>query len=320
MNKLISYTLVGLTLSAAVLSSCSQQKRKDSSRTDTRSSGTISFVSDESFSPLIEDERQVFEATYPKAKVNPQYTSESDGINMLLKEKTCLVITARDYKPSELQNLRDRGFSPRSFKLAYDGLALIVHRSNTDSCISINDIKRIFTGEATKWSDIYSGSKRGDITLVFDNKKSSAVHFVEDSILGGKPISNPNASAVNKTAEVINYVKNNPGAIGIIGSNWLEDKNDTTLLTFNKDIRVMYVSRMEKATPSNSYLPYQYYILNGNYPLTRTVWALLNDPYNALPWAFAHFIESPKGQLLVMKAGLLPVMGNIVLRDVNVSQ
>lgn len=176
------------------------------------------------------------------------------------------------------------------------------------------------SGKATKWSDISNGASSGTITVVFDNAKSSTVHFVEDSILGGKPITNPNVAAVNKTAEVIKYVEENPGAIGVIGNNWLNDKHDSTNLTFNKNIRVMRVSKVHPATPASSRLPYQYYIYNGEYPLVRTIYALLNDPRRGLPWGFAHFIEGPKGQRIVMKAGLLPVLGQINVRDVNVSQ
>ena len=42
---------------------------------------------------------------------------------------------------------------------------------------------------------------------MFDNKRSSTVHFVEDSILGGKPITAPGAFAVDSTAEVVEYVE-----------------------------------------------------------------------------------------------------------------
>ena len=317
MKKNLSYAFVGLTLVTSLWASCSDKKSK-SGRTDTYSSGVISFASDESFSPIIEEERQVFEHTYRKAKVNPIYTNESEGMEMLLNKETCLLITARDYKPEELQSLKDRGNNPRTVRLAYDGLALIVHTSNNDTCITVKDIARILTGEATKWSDIYPGSKRGDITLVFDNKKSSAVHYAEDSILGGKPITNPNVAAAQTSAEVVNYVAKTPNAIGIIGSNWLNDKRDTTNLTYNKDIRVMSVSRLSTATPANSWKPYQYYIYNNNYPLIRTIYALVNDPRQGLPWGFAHFIESPIGQKIILKAGLLPVRGDITIRSVNV--
>lgn len=316
-KEIISYIFVGLALLASLCVSCNK-KRKDG-RTDTYSSGVISFASDESFSPIIEEEREIFEFTYQQAKVNPIYTNESDAISMLLNGKVCLAITSRDFKENERQNLRDRRFNPRSKAIAYDALALIINNENTDSCISVKDIKEILGGKATKWSDIYPGSKRGDIIVVFDNKKSSTVHFAEDSILGGRPITSPNVVATKKTADVITYVEKTPNAIGIIGSNWLNDKRDSTNLTFNKDIRVMSVSRIDEATPANSWKPYQYYMYNGNYPLTRTIWALLNDPLRGLPWGFSNFISSPKGQMIIFNAGLLPVQGNITIRDVKVT-
>ena len=95
----ISYIFVGLALLACLCVSCNK-KRKDG-RTDTYSSGVISFASDESFSPIIEEEREIFEMMYKQAKVNPIYTNESDAINMLLKGKVCLAITSRDFKENE---------------------------------------------------------------------------------------------------------------------------------------------------------------------------------------------------------------------------
>lgn len=194
MNKTTSYIIVGLTLLTTLIVSCKPQKHKGG-RTDTYSSGVIHFASDESFSPIIEEERDIFESIYTKARVNPIYTSESDGINLLLKDSICLMIAARDFKPNEKKNLQDRRFMPQSFAIAYDGLALIVNKTNTDTCITVNDIARILTGKVKKWSDIYPSSKRGDIVLVFDNKKSSTVHFAEDSILHGNPITSPNVIA-----------------------------------------------------------------------------------------------------------------------------
>ena len=51
----------------------------------------------------------------------------------------------------------------------------------------------------------------------------------------------------------------------------------------------------------------------------RTIYALLNDPRNGLPWGFAHFIEMPQGQMIIFKSGLLPVRGEIAIHDVMVS-
>ncbi len=309
-------------LASGMLSSCSDKKKDPNARTDTYATGQISFGADESFAPIIEEEMDVFHAIYPKAKVTPRYMSESEGMNLLLDDKLLLMITARDFKNSERENLKKRDRFPISIFMGYDGLALIANKNNDDSCLSVNTVKKILTGEYTEWAQINPASKaRGEIIVAFDNKTSSTVHYVEDSILGGKPITSPNVFATKKTADVISYVEETPGAIGIIGSNWLNDKHDSTNLTWNKAIRVLRIAKLDPATWKNSYKPYQGYIYNDKYPFIRRIWALLNDERGryGLPYGFTQFIISPKGQMILFKAGLLPAYGNISIREVHVS-
>ncbi len=317
MKRHLFYITIVELLIAFGLSSCEDKPK--SGRTDTPQSGEISFAADESFSPIIDELKDVFEALHPNAKLNPIYTNEVDGVNLLLNDSIWMTVTARNFTKKEFDNLKARDMLPEAIPLAYDGMALICNNQNTDSCITVNDVKRILSGEAKQWSDVNKGSKHGEIWVCFDNKSSSAVHFCVDSILGGKPINSPNIFAAQTSAEVIDYVERTPNAIGIIGSNWLNDKRDTTNTTWNKKITVMSVSRMDVATPMNSWKPYQAWLLNGRYPFVRTIYALLNDPRRGLPWAFAHFIEQPRGQLIIFKSGLLPVRGEIAIRDVNVN-
>lgn len=311
-------TFVGLTLILGLFASCKDKPKNG--RTDTYSSGTIKFVSDESFSPIIDEQREIFEFVYPKAKLVPIYTNELDGVNMLMKEQVYLAITSRNFTDKEVANLEARRFKPIAIPLAFDGLALIVNNSNPDTIISVNDIKQILSGKVAKWKALYPNSKLDSIEVAFDNKQSSTVHYCVDSLLGGKPINSPNIYAVDKSAEVIDFVEKHPNAIGIIGSNWLNDKRDTTNVTFKRNIRVMGVSRIHPAAVESSWKPYQYYLWNGNYPLVRTIYALLNDPRHGLPWGFANFMSADsRGQRIFFKAGLLPYRGNMTVREVSVS-
>ena len=217
--------------------------------------------------------------------------------------------------------LKDRKYLPRAIPIAYDGLAIIVNNANPDSCITIKDFRRILKGEVTQWNEIYPHNKLGDIDVVFDNPLSSTVRWCVDSILGGQQFSTgKNIGAVKTSAAVIDYVENHVNSLGIIGSNWLNDKRDTTNVTFKKNISVMGVSKMDSAKSYNSWKPYQYYLYNGNYPLRRTIYALLNDTRNGVPSGFAHFVQLPKGQKIILRAGLLPRSANMNVRDVIVNK
>lgn len=297
------FWLIGIIL-VTVLSACRSKSKEGP--TDTYSSGVIAIAADESFEPIVQEEIDVFESLYPLAGIVPRYTTEVDAINLLLKDSVRLAITTRTLTEEEMNSFHSRKFYPREIKLATDGLALIVNRSNPDSLLSVRDFRRILTGEAKEWKEVNPNSPLKDIRVVFDNKNSSTVRFAIDSICGGIPLAADNVSAMKTNQQVIDYVAKTPGAMGVIGVNWLGNRNDTTHLSFREEIRVMSVSAEDVATPANSYKPYQAYLYYGNYPLARPIYALLNDPRNGLPWGFTSFMTSDKGQRIILKSGLVP--------------
>ncbi len=316
MNRTLFNNVIGLTLILGLFLACGNKPKNSKAEQDYLAAARY-FAADESFSPILNEELEVFLYSSILDTLEAKYTDEQDAVKQLMNLKTWLAFTTRSLTEKELQNLKDRKYLPRIIPIAYDGLALIVNNINPDTCITVKDFKRILRGEAVKWSDIYPGSKVGDIDVVFDNPLSSTVRWCVDSILNGEEIKSPNIGAVKTSAAVIDYVEQHPNAIGIIGSNWLNDKRDTTNVTFKKNITVMGVSRLDSATKANSWRPYQFYIYNGNYPMIRTIYALLNEPRSGLPSNFAHFCRLPKGQLIIQKSGLLPVQAGINVREVN---
>ena len=95
MKKELFYGIVGLTLLLGVVYACVDKPK--SGRTDTYSSGAISFASDESFSPIIDEQIQVFESIYRDAHLTPIYTNELDAVNMLMTDSIQLAITSRNF-------------------------------------------------------------------------------------------------------------------------------------------------------------------------------------------------------------------------------
>ena len=318
MNMNTFNKIVGLTLVLGLFLACGNKPKKDLGY-DYETAAAY-FMADESFYPILDEEREIFMATTALDSIRPQYINEQEAIKKLMNLETWLAFTTRRLTENELQSLRNRSFVPQVIPIAYDGLAIIVNNANPDTCITVKDFKRILSGEVTKWSEVYPNSRLGDIDVVFDNPESSTVRWCVDSLLGGKPItSGTNIGAVLKSSEVIDWVERHENAIGIIGSNWLNDKRDTTNVTFKKNITVMKVSRLDSATVRNSWRPYQYYLYNGNYPLIRTIYAILNEPRSGVPSSFAHFCRLPKGQMVILRAGLLPFQANMNVREIVVN-
>ena len=318
MNKNVFNYIIGLTLILGLFSACGNKPKNTKAEQDYQRAARY-FVADESFYPILDEELFYFNSQRLDT-IDVEYVNEQDAVKRLMKLETWLAFTTRDFTAKEKKNLQERKYLPRAIPIAYDGLAIIVNNANPDTCITVKDFARILRGEATQWNDIYPKSKLGTIDVVFDNPLSSTVRWCVDSILGGKEFTNPNIGAVKTSAAVIDYVEQHQNSLGIIGSNWLNDKRDTTNVTFKKNITVMGVSKMDSAKSYNSWKPYQYYLYNGNYPLIRTIYALLNDTRNGLPTAFAHYCQLPKGQLIILRSGLLPRTANMNVREVIVNR
>ncbi|MDR2854353.1 MAG: substrate-binding domain-containing protein [Prevotellaceae bacterium] len=295
-----------VALVVVLFAACDWSKSK-TARTDTEKSGTAVIGCDESFAPIMDEELTVFTGLNIDADITPVYTSEPELFKMLLDDSLRLIMTARDLTENEKEYIKQRKLNPRTQRIAIDAIALIVNTKNTDSLISVQDLKKIMTGEITQWSQITGAqkSKLGDINVVFDNPNSSTLRFIHDSIAKETKLSDK-LSALPTNTEVLDYVGNTPNALGIIGVNWVSNPSDSLKLTFRNSIRVMFVSRDAEPTLDNSYQPIPAYLRTGDYALVRNLYLILTDLRGGLPSGFVKFFAGDSGQRIVFKAGLVP--------------
>ena len=285
--------------------SCNRQKVSDG-YTDTLNEGTIPVAVDESLRPIIDQEIAVFENLNVAAEINPIYCSEVRAIELLLKDSVRVAITTRMLSSKELQVFKAKKYMPRQERLAVDGIALITHEDNPDSLISVPQLRKILTGEITRWDQLYPGSSLGEISLAFDNTNSSTVRYAQDSICKGVPFATERIYAQKTNTDVFEYVSKTPSAIGVIGVSWLDNAADSTHLSFKEGVQVMEVCAFDPVDPEVSYKPYQAYLALRHYPLTRDLFVLCSDPRQALSTNVSTFLTRDIGQRVILKSGLVP--------------
>ena len=298
--------IIATLLTISILISCGGPVKQ---RTE-EEINTVEVACDETFRPIMEQEMRAFHAKYPEAILDTTFVSETKAISLIFQDSFRMVITTRPLSNAEKQNiLNNHQLSVESHPFAYDAIALIINKANPDSLISVNDIRRIVTGQITIWNQIPNAQTKGNIELVFDDENSSTVRFVRDSICGGKELKG-NLKTAKSNPNVITYVSQVRNAIGIIGVDWIRNFNDTTNLSFDDRVRVMRVSNSSIAEESNSFQPVQYYIATGDYPLTRKLFISSTEPYiQALNRNFYHYLTDTEGQLIITKSSqLLPIV------------
>jgi len=285
-----------------------KQKPKSDKWNDTLNSGIIPIACDENFKNLMDAEIDAFQAhSNYAAIVNPIYAIENEVVRLLLEDSVRLAVTTRDLNAKEQQTVREKKMMVRSFLIAFDGIALIANRANPDSIIALPTLKKILTGEITEWRQINPDSQLGTIRVIFDGNKSGILRYVVDSIAKSASLS-PNLYALNSSAELMEKVGELPGAIGIVGFNLISDEVRWKTSGLQDKLRLMRI---------DSYLPYAGDIKNDNYPLWRPVYVLLSDPRSGLSSGFSVFLAHDIGQMVILKAGLLPAVSDPQNRSVK---
>ncbi|MDP4185514.1 MAG: substrate-binding domain-containing protein [Bacteroidota bacterium] len=315
MRTIRNSVVLFLGLIFLIFYSCQNKGTKTS--LDTPTTGVIKIGVDETFEPIIDSEITVFESIYKSAGIIPAYKPEVDIFNLLVKDSVRMIIASRQLTQKEKEYFESKTIYPKEVKIAVDGIALITNRSNRDTLITTETIRKILTGEIKKWSDIYPNSKLGAIKVIFDNPNSSTVQHLMRTLCKGQTLSSKNVSALKNNLEVANYVSKSPNAIGVIGVNWISNRKDTTCMGFLDKIRVMAVTKEAKATVANSFQPYQAYLATQQYPLTRDIYIIITDPRVGLTSGFTSFVSSDKGQRIILKSGILPA--NTPLRVIKVN-
>lgn len=305
-KKRMSYRIAIGFVAMCISLSCNINGDPHAKNGDTPTSGEISIAIDETFQPLMESEVFTFENLYTTTKLNTRYTNEAGAFQLLLSDSVRLIVASRTLKPEEEAYFKNIKLFPRITKIAIDALALIVNKENGDSVISMEQLSEIFKGKITTWEQLLSGKGKTDIRVVFDNKNSSTARYIKEKLNDNKELP-ANCYALNSNKEVIDYVQGNKNTIGIIGLNWISDGDDPKSLGFLNQIKVMSISsKSTKASPDEAYAPYQAYIAQKFYPLTRELFVISREARAGLGTGFASFVAGDKGQRIVLKSGLLP--------------
>jgi phosphate transport system substrate-binding protein len=269
-------------------------KQKPATYNDTISEGNAKFAADESFEPIIDAENYIFKALDPKAQPEILYKPESDVVRLLLQDSVRVAILSRQLDSDELKTLRIKNLVPSVSRFAIDAIAVIVNKVSNDTTITVADIKKMFSGQSNS-----------AINIVFDNPNSSLVRYLK-TLSGVTDFKPKNIFALKSNKEVIKYVSTHPGAIGFTGFNWLDDPGKDYADAVNNIKIVAVKDEDNKKYGTAYYKPSQETLSLGEYPLKRDLYIINATGRQGLGTGFELFLNSDRGQRIVLSSGLLP--------------
>lgn len=290
------FSVTFFLLVAGLFFSCNSHDNPLAYQTDTHGRGKTKILIEESFKRLFDTSIYTFQSQYPKATIHPFYKNESDIIRSFYNNESKTIVISRDLTEEEKRSLKSKKVEVRSDKIATDAIAVIVHPSNKDTLFTVDELKKILVGNQVYWK-----SSNQAIKVVYDNINSANYNYLVN-FCGSENKSN-NVFAVKSNEEVIRYVQKTPGALGIIGLNWISDLNDFDVKDFLEGIKVAAIA---KDKSSDYFQPYAGFMYTKEYPLIRDVWMINKGRKSGLNTGFVLFMTSEIGQTIIQKSGLVP--------------
>ena len=116
--------------------------------TSTQPEGKITVGGSSSVSPLMEKLIEAYKTVNPNAELELLTSDSTTGVSGALDGSYTIGMASRELKDSETEG------GAVSTVLAQDGIAVVVNPANSVEDLTVDQIKGIYTGELTVWSDL----------------------------------------------------------------------------------------------------------------------------------------------------------------------
>jgi len=262
--------MLALVLVAAVFAAGCAGSSEKGEENASGVSGTVKVAGSTSVQPLSEELSEVFMDEYPDVTISVTGGGSSAGVEAANTGTANIGASSREIKEEE------KSYGLTETVIAKDGIAVVVNAENPAADLTLEQVKKIFTGEITNWSEIGGADK--PITVVVREEGSGTRGAFEEIVLGDARFI-ANAIIQNSTGAIKNAVISDPYAVGFISMGSV----DTSV----KDVKVDGV----EATGEN--------VTNGSYKISRPFLYLTKGEPDAATKAFIEFVLSEEGQQIV---------------------
>ena len=232
----------------------------------------------------------------PIAKAFADYFTKSTGVQVTVSEsgsgngakslinKTCDIATmSRPMKDNELSAAKGNGVNPVEHVVALDGLSIVLHPSNRVNALSKAQIRGIYMGKYTNWSQL-GGPNAGIVVIQRESNSGTADSFKELVMGKDNPISK-RAETQSSNGAIKSRVSTTPAAIGYIGLGFVDSS-----------VKAILVDGVEPDVKT---------VKNGTYPIHRPLFMYTNGQPTGVVKQFIDLAKTEAGKHIISETGFV---------------
>ena len=240
---------------------------------------TITVSGSTSVGPLMEKIAEKYEEENSNISIEINQTGSSAGIKDAMDGISQIGMSSRKLKDEEAAKVK-------ATVLAYDGVAVITNTGNSVKELTIGQIRDIFTGKITNWSEV--GGSNAPIVVVSREAGSGTRTAFEEGVEYSEEELVKDAIISKGNGDVKTTVSTNENAIGFVSFEYVDDA-----------ISSINVNGIEP-TAAN--------VKAGSYALSRPFLAVTNEQYiTEDSQKLIDYITSEEGQQIVEDNKLITI-------------
>ena len=242
--------------------------------------------------PVVSQAAEAYRSANPGLNIIVNAGGSGVGINQLGEGKIDIGMASRDITAEEKAKYPDITFS--LIPIATDAVVPVVSSEVYESGITgltLEQIGNIYKGEINNWKELGGPDKE---ILVVDKETSRGTrHVFMQAVLGDKEAEAPGADLVlGANNEEQTAITQSDAAIGMLSMPWLND-----------DVKGLNIVMPD----GSSIQPTIENIINGSFPITRSLYVITNENKSDKVKGFIDFLLGKQGQQIAQDEGYVSI-------------
>ncbi len=255
--------------------------------------------------PIMEAVSEEFLKQHPDLSIAIGVSGSGSGLAKLLRSDTDIADASRPVTSAELKTGQQAGLDLIELPIAYDGLSVVVHPSNSWArTLTVAELRRIWQpaaqGKLTRWNQIRPEFPDREIHLYGAGVTSGTYQYFTEAIVGTSRASRGDYTSSEDYNVLVQGISTDPLALGYLGlAYYLENKTK---------LKPVAIDNQQDSTRKEGILPTYETVRTGVYqPLTRPLFIYMSREQSRRPIVrqFVAFLLS-QAPVLVRETGYVP--------------
>ncbi len=266
-----------ISIIVGVLAACNSPTPTPAPPTEAPLAGRITFAGSTTIQPLAKEIGEAFRKVYPNVELEIAAGGSRVGIQAVHEGTADIGMASRGLSEEEATGIE-------LHQIGVDVIAMIVNADNPVEGITMEELRKIYFGEITNWSEL--GGPDQNIVVVQREQTSGTRGAFDDIALEDEEATAPQLETVMTAGDVAATVGDDAAAIGYVGFGNIEE-----------NIKMLAIDDVVPSPES---------ALDGSYSLKRPLFLLTGPLSQPLAQEFIDFATGSEGRKVVVENGWIP--------------